>query len=111
MPFLFALNLVVNALTTYGKLQKALGEKVMSRAQVFCWHKMFSEDRMNIEDEDRSGLPSTSRTDVNLTRVCELVRRKNVAADLLEQTEINPKLLSCVVTDDESEFFKYDPET
>ncbi|KAG8246238.1 hypothetical protein J6590_088657 [Homalodisca vitripennis] len=36
-------------------------------------HKMFSNEKKNVEDEDRSGRPSTLQTDVNLTRVRELV--------------------------------------
>ena len=46
----------------------------MSRAQAFCWHKMFSEGRTIIEDEQRSGRPSTTRTSDNTARVRELVR-------------------------------------
>jgi len=36
----------------------------MSRAQAFCWHKMFSEGRTIVEDEQRSRRPSTTRGQV-----------------------------------------------
>jgi hypothetical protein len=50
-----------NATTTRGKLQQTFGDDAMSRAQAFCWHKMFSEGRTIVEDEQRSGRPSTTQ--------------------------------------------------
>ena len=47
-----------SATITNGKLQQAFGDDAMSRAQTFRWHKMFSEDRTLVEDEQRSGRPS-----------------------------------------------------
>jgi hypothetical protein len=48
--------------TTHGKLQQAFGDDGMSRAQAFRWHKMFSEGRTVVEDEQRSGRPSATLT-------------------------------------------------
>jgi len=61
------------ATTTHGKLQQAFGDDAMSRAQAFRWHKMFSEGRILVEDEQRSGRTSTARTSDNTSRVRELV--------------------------------------
>lgn len=36
-------------LITYGNLQKAFGNEVMSRVQVFCWHKMYCEGGTSVE--------------------------------------------------------------
>lgn len=98
----FCVKLGENATTTYGKLQKAFGEEVMSRAQVFRWHKMFSEGRTNVEDEDRSGRPSTSRTDVNLARVRELVRsdRRLSVKMIAEELNINRETVRLIITED-----------
>jgi len=41
--------------TTHGKLQQAFGDDTVSRAQAFSWHKMFSEGRTIVEDEQLSG--------------------------------------------------------
>ena len=46
----------------------------MLRAQAFRWHKMVSEGRTIVADEERSGRPSTARTSDNTARVRELVR-------------------------------------
>jgi len=44
-----------SATITHGKLQQVFGDDAMSRAQALRWHKMFSESRTHIEDEQRSG--------------------------------------------------------
>ena len=46
----------------------------MSRAQAFCWHKMFSEGRIIVEDEQHSGQPSTTQTGDNTALVRERVQ-------------------------------------
>ena len=59
--------------TADGKLQQAFGDVAMSKAQDFRQHKMFSESRTLVEDEQRSGRPSATRAG-DKTRVRELVR-------------------------------------
>jgi hypothetical protein len=50
-----------NFTTSRGKLQQAFGNNSMSRAEISHWHKMFSECRTIVEDEQRSGLQSTKK--------------------------------------------------
>jgi len=71
---LFCVKLGHSATTTHKKLQQAFGDDAMPRAQAFRWHKMFSEGRTIVEDEERSGRPSRTRTSDNTARVRELVR-------------------------------------
>ena len=73
MPSFFCVKLGDSATTTHEKLQQAFGDDVMSRAQAFRWHRMFSEGGTIVEDE-HSGRPSTTRTSDNTARVRELVR-------------------------------------
>jgi hypothetical protein len=54
---LFCVKLGDNATKTHGKLKQAFGDDAMSTAQAFRWHKMFSEGRTLVEDEQRSGPP------------------------------------------------------
>ena len=59
---------------TFNKLKQAYGEHALLRSQVFKWFKAFSEGCESIEDEPRSGRPSTSKTDNNVEIVGALVR-------------------------------------
>jgi len=61
-----------SATITNGKLQQAFGDDTMSRTQAFRWHKVFSEGRIFVEDEQRSGQPSATRTGDSTAWVREL---------------------------------------
>ena len=55
-------------------LQEAYGEDAMSKTRVYEWHKRFKNGREEVEDDRKSGRPSTSKTDENIDRVRQLVR-------------------------------------
>ena len=77
--------------TTDGKLQQTFGDDAMSRAQAFCSHKMFSEGRTIVEDEQHSGRPSTTRTSDNTAQVGELVRpdRRLTVRMIADEVNVN----------------------
>ena len=54
---------------TLEMLRRAYGEATLSSAQVFRWRKAFKEGRENVEDDHRSGRPSTSTTDESVSKV------------------------------------------
>src|SRR5215510_13453377 len=69
----FCAKLNKTATETFGMIQEAYKEEAMSRAMVCMWHKRFKYGRKDIEDDDRAGRPSTSRTHENLVKVRELL--------------------------------------
>jgi hypothetical protein len=62
----FCVKLGDSATTTRGKLQQAFGDDAISKAQAFRWHNTF------VEDQQRSGQPSATRTCDNTAWVREL---------------------------------------
>ena len=47
---------------TFNSLQEVYEDAMMSRTRIFEWHKRFREGREDVEDDPRSGRPTTSRT-------------------------------------------------
>ena len=54
-------------------LREVYGEDVMSRTQIFEWHKCFEKGCKVVEDDLKMGQPFTTTTDENITRVKQLV--------------------------------------
>ena len=55
-------------------LQEVYGDDKMSRTCLFEWRKRFKERREEVEDDHRSGRPSTNRTDENVEQLRPKVR-------------------------------------
>ncbi|XP_029163429.1 protein GVQW3-like [Nylanderia fulva] len=61
----------------------------LSYSQVKKWHKSFKESREEVADEARSGRPSTSRTDDNVTRVRDLLNKDRRMSVRLMSEQLN----------------------
>ena len=63
---------------------------------------MFSEDRTIVEDEQRSGRPSTTRTSDNTARVRELVRsdRRLTVNMIADEVNVNREALRRILTEE-----------
>ena len=59
---------------TFNLLQEVYEDATMSRTRIFEWYKRFREGREDVEDDPKSGRPTTSRTNKNVERVREKVR-------------------------------------
>ena len=58
---------------SFAMLQQVYGEETMSRTRTFEWRKRFKEGREEVEEDPRSGRPSTSRTADNIEHVKQMV--------------------------------------
>jgi hypothetical protein len=54
---------------TLEMLREAFGEHSLSRTAVFEWHSRFKAGRVPVEDDERSGRPSTSKTTENVEKI------------------------------------------
>lgn len=98
----FCVRLNKTATDTLTMIQEAFKEDAMSRAMVFVWHKRFKDGRQHVEDDDRSGRPSTSRTDDNVTRVRDLLNtdRRLSTRLVADELGLSQSTVWRIVTDD-----------
>jgi transposase len=68
----FCFKLGQSASEIYELLQKAYGSDSLSRSMTFEWFKLFRESWELLEDDERSGRPSTSRNEQTIEKVCQL---------------------------------------
>ena len=58
---------------TFKLLQEVYRDATISRTWIFEWHKRFKEEREDVEDDSRSGRPTTSTMNKNVECVREEV--------------------------------------
>jgi len=68
----FLVKLKKTAAESFRVLCEVYGEECLSRARVFEWHKRFCSGREDVEDDDRSGRPTTSSTTKTLKKSTKL---------------------------------------
>ncbi|KAJ8950985.1 hypothetical protein NQ318_006369 [Aromia moschata] len=57
---------VKTACETHEMIKSAYEDDTMDRSSVFEWHKLFRQGREKVEDDQRSGQPSTIKNDENI---------------------------------------------
>jgi transposase len=97
----FCVKLNETATETFERLKRAYGDDVLSKAQVFRWHKAFKEERENVEDEHRSGRPSTGKSDENVEPVGYLVAtdRRWTVRFVANELNMNKNAVHQILTD------------
>ena len=57
-------------------MQLGFGDQSLSRAQVFQWHARFKTGRTSVDDDERTGRPTTCTTPETVARIQELIRQE-----------------------------------
>ena len=83
-------------------LQDVYGDDTMSRTCLFEWHRRFKEGRVEVEDDRRSGRPSTSRTDENVESVRQKVRSNRclTVRMIADELGMNSESIWKIITED-----------
>ena len=83
-------------------LHEVYGETAMSRARLFEWHKRFTSGREDVEDDPKSGQPSTTKTAGNIGKVNELVRsdRRLTLCMMAEELNINHESVCTILLEE-----------
>ena len=98
----FLIRLGKTPTETFSLLQEVYRDATMSRTRVFEWHKRFREGREDVEDDPRSGRPTTSRTNKNVERVREKVRsdRRLTVRMIADKLNMNSERVWRIITED-----------
>ena len=119
----FCFKLGKTATETWKMLQPAFGEECMNRTQCFEWYSRFKTGRTSIDEDSRSGQPSTSTDDVHIDAVRHLILQnrhltiREIAEDVgisfgscqailtekLNMQSVAAKFVPCVLTEDQKE--------
>jgi hypothetical protein len=102
-------------------LQEAFRVNAMSQSKTFLWYKRFKDGRTSVDDNERSGRPSTSTTPENIAKVreailadrrqtihnvCEIVGLscgtvQRILADNLNMRRISARFMPRLLSDDQ----------
>jgi len=74
----FSFKASLSATETLVLVQKTYGNEVLNRPKVFRWYSRFQDGRGLVENDERSGRPKSTRTEVNISAVADLVKKMTV---------------------------------
>jgi hypothetical protein len=71
-------------------LQEAFGDNAISQSKTFLWYKRSKDGRISVDDDERSGRPSTNTMPENVTKAREaiLADRRQTIHDVYEIVEL-----------------------
>jgi len=83
-------------------LVQVYGVNAMKKTAVCKWMKRFSEGRGSGTEEERSGRPTTSKTEENIANVGQIVReiRRLTVKSIAEQGNIGRETVRKILTED-----------
>ena len=73
----------------------------MKKTAVYKWVKRFSEGRESVTNEESSGRPSTSRTEENIAKIRQIMRknRRLTVRGIAEQVNIDRETVRKILTE------------
>jgi hypothetical protein len=88
----FCFNAGLSATETLVLVQKAYGNVALNRSKVFRWYSRFRDRRELVEDDERGGRPKSTRPEVNIAAVADLVKNDHrIALRIIAESLNIPK--------------------
>jgi hypothetical protein len=85
----FCFKAGLSATETLVLVQNADRNEVLNRSNVFRWHSRFGDGRELVEDDERRGRPKSTRTEVNIAAVADLVKNGRRIASIMIAGSLN----------------------
>jgi len=85
----FRFKAVLSATETLVLVQKAYGNEALNRSNVFRWYSRFRDGRELVEDDERGGRTKSTRTEVNIAAVADLVKNESQIASKMIAESLN----------------------
>jgi hypothetical protein len=87
------------ATETFNLLREAYVQNTLSRARVFEWHKRRSEERENVEDEEKDGRPLRKQSDENAVEISTVVRTDGLGIRMTsDELHMDNEVVRLIVT-------------
>lgn len=98
----FCANLGKSATETLEMIQQGFGDQSLSRAQVFQWHARFKTGRTSVDDDERTGRPTSCTTPETVALIQELIRqdRRLTIRDIAEEVKVGYGTCQRVLTEE-----------
>jgi hypothetical protein len=77
----FCFKTGLSATETLVLVRKAYGNMALNRSKVFKWYSQFRDRTDLVEDDERDSCPKSTRTEVNIAAVADLVKNDRRIAD------------------------------
>jgi hypothetical protein len=88
----FCFKAGLSATETLALAEKDYGNEAVSRSKVFRWYSGFRDGRELVEDDERGGRPKSTRTEVNIAAVADLVKNdRRIASRMIADSLNIPK--------------------
>jgi len=83
-------------------LMQVYGDNAVEKTAFYKRVKRFSERRESVTGEERSGRPATSRTDINIAKIRQILRenRRLTVRSIAEQVNIDRETVRKILTED-----------
>jgi hypothetical protein len=89
VPIKFCFKAGLSATETLVLVQKGYGNEAVNRSNVCRWYSRFRDGRELVEDDEGGGLSKSTRTEVNIAAVTDLVKNDHRIASRMIAESLN----------------------
>jgi hypothetical protein len=90
----FCFKAGLSATETLILVQKTYGKEALNRSNVFRWYSRFRDGRELVEDDERGGRPKSTRSEVIISAVADVLKNdRRIASRIIAESLNIPKIV------------------